>query len=520
MAPSSSLEALPIKLTFLPMEPQREMVSFCAWIINEDLLILPKDDFTDPLADPTTCKRDIPYLQQLETNVIRTYALDPTLDHSECMSMLDAAGIYVISDLSEPALSINREDPSWDTQLYARYTSVIDSMANYTNVIGFFAGNEVTNNISYTPASAFVKAAVRDMKAYIVEKNYRPMGIGYAADDDATVRLNVANYFNCGNVTDGIDFWGYNIYSWCGDSSYVQSGYIDRVAEFANYSVPVFFAEYGCNTQGGGAAGRMFTEVGTLYGSDMDVVFSGGIMYEYFQDVNDYGLVTVIDSTSVSTLADFNALSTQLHSVTPTSTNSASYTPTNTALQACPTVDADWQVDSNTLPPTPDEALCACMVSSLTCTAKAGIADTEIGSLFSQVCGYNGGQPCQGILKNTTTGVYGAYSMCNSTQQLSYAFNAYYKEEGNSQACDFDGNAQTVKAAAASSCSSIMASATGATSPSSTTGTGSSSGSSATTSKKSAAGAVTVGASLGIGTFCMVAYISALVLSGAGIFLL
>ena len=108
-------------------------------------------------------------------------------------------------------------------------------------------------------ASAFVKAAVRDMKAYIASKNYRAMGIGYAADDDATVRLNVANYFNCGDPADGIDFWGYNIYSWCGDSSYVQSGYIDRVAEFANYSVPVFFAEYGCNTQGGGAAGRKFT---------------------------------------------------------------------------------------------------------------------------------------------------------------------------------------------------------------------------------------------------------------------
>lgn len=518
MAPNSSSEVSPTKVAYPPMELQILMVSIQAiQAVKRDVLTLRKDDFTDPLADPSTCNRDIPYLQQLDTNVIRTYALDPTLDHSGCMAALDAAGIYVISDLSEPALSINRADPAWDTQLYARYTAVIDSMANYTNVIGFFAGNEVTNNVSYTPASAFVKAAVRDMKSYITQKNYRPMGIGYAADDDATVRLNVANYFNCGDPADGIDFWGYNIYSWCGDSSYVQSGYIDRVAEFANYSVPVFFAEYGCNTQGGGAAGRMFTEVGTLYGSDMDVVFSGGIVYEYFEDTNDYGLVSV-DGNTVSTLADFNAFSTQIHAVTPTGTNSASYTPTNTIGQACPTVDVDWQVNSTTLPPTPNEALCSCMVSSLTCTAKAGIADTEIGTLFSQVCGYNSGKPCLGILKNTTTGVYGAYSMCNSTEQLSYAFNAYYQEEGNAQACDFGGNAQTVKAAAASTCSSLIASATGASSPGSTTGTGSSS--SSTTTKKSAAGAVTVGASLGIGTFCMVAYISALVLSGAGIFLL
>ena len=208
------------------------------------------------------------------------------------MALLDAAGIYLISDLSEPDLSIDRTSPSWDTSLYNRYTSVVDSLQSYSNVIGFFAGNEVTSNTSYTQASAFVKAAVRDTKAYIQSKGYRPMGVGYAADDDASVRLNVANYFNCNNQSESIDFWGYNIYSWCGNSDYVTSGYINRTQEFSNYSVPVFFAEYGCNTQGGGAAGRMFTEVGALFGNQMSQVFSGGIVYEYFQEENDYGKYT------------------------------------------------------------------------------------------------------------------------------------------------------------------------------------------------------------------------------------
>jgi hypothetical protein len=89
------------------------------------------------------------------------------------MEALDTAGIYVISDLGEPDLSINREDPAWNTQLFTRYQGVIDALAPYTNVIGFFAGNEVTNNLSYTGASAYVKAAVRDSKAYIVSKGYR-----------------------------------------------------------------------------------------------------------------------------------------------------------------------------------------------------------------------------------------------------------------------------------------------------------------------------------------------------------
>ena len=201
------------------------------------------------------------------------------------MNQLQEAGIYVIQDLSNPSASINRDSPQWTTDLFASYAAVVDSMANYTNVLGFFAGNEVSNSVNTTAASAFVKAAVRDMKAYIQTKNYRTIGVGYATNDDATIRQNMADYFNCGDQSSAIDFWGYNIYSWCGDSSYTESGYDQRVAEFSNYSVPAFFAEYGCNT----VQPRTFTEVQALYGSNMTGVFSGGIVYMYFQEVNDYG---------------------------------------------------------------------------------------------------------------------------------------------------------------------------------------------------------------------------------------
>jgi hypothetical protein len=221
----------------------------------------------------------------LQTNVIRVYAVDPTLDHTVCMNLLQQYGMYVVSDLSEPGISINRDTPSWNDQLYQRYTSVIDMFSNYTNVIGFFAGNEVSNALNNTQASAFVKAAVRDMKAYIAAKNYRQMYVGYATSDDANIRENMANYFNCGNQAEAIDFWGYNIYSWCGDSSYTQSGYDQRVAEFSSYSVPSFFAEYGCNTP----SPRQFTEVQALYGSNMTAVFSGGIVYMYFEEENNFG---------------------------------------------------------------------------------------------------------------------------------------------------------------------------------------------------------------------------------------
>jgi hypothetical protein len=41
---------------------------------------------------------------------------------------------------------------------------------------------------------------------------------------------------------------------------------------------------------------REFSEVQALYSSPMTDTFSGGVMYEYSQETNDYGLVA-IDST-------------------------------------------------------------------------------------------------------------------------------------------------------------------------------------------------------------------------------
>lgn len=246
--------------------------------------------YQDPLADAAACRRDIPLLQELQTNTIRVYAINPEQDHTECMQLLTDAGIYVIADLSEPRTSINRAAPRWDSQLYDRYTSVIDLMSQYTNTLGFFAGNEVSNEMSNTNASAFVKAAVRDMKKYIRDRNYRPMGVGYATNDDAEIRSDMEAYFNCGPAEESIDFWGYNIYSWCGESSYEESGFDQRTLEFSSYTVPVFFAEYGCNQ----VQPRPFTEVGALYGDQMTPVWSGGIVYMYFQEANDYGKLALL----------------------------------------------------------------------------------------------------------------------------------------------------------------------------------------------------------------------------------
>ena len=440
------------------------------------------------------------------------------------MQQLQAAGIYVVSDLSAPSASINRDTPTWNDDLYARYTAVVDAMAKYPNTLGFFAGNEVSNNASNTDASAFVKAAVRDTKSYIKQKGYRTIGVGYATNDDADIRENLANYFDCGDRSDAIDFWGYNIYSWCGDSSYHDSGYDVRTEEFASYDVPVFFAEYGCNQ----VQPRTFTEVAALYGPDMSPVWSGGIVYMYFQEANDYGLVSV-DGSSVSTLQDFSYLSAQIATISPSGVNAQDYSPTNTAAASCPSVGSEWQAAS-ALPPTPNVELCECMYGQLTCVVNDNVDASDYGQLFGTVCGL-GDTTCDGIQANATLGEYGAYGMCNPKQQLGWALNIYYNQQnaaGNgASACDFSGSATTKsQAQETGNCKALISQAgnngqgTVTSAPTATGASGGSSGGSGSSSSSSGAGVPGFSTPSSVGGLQLAVYVIVAFVSGMGMILL
>ncbi|KAE8375440.1 Glucanosyltransferase-domain-containing protein [Aspergillus bertholletiae] len=477
-------------------------------------------DYTDPLSDPKICERDIPYLKQLRTNVIRTYAVDPKADHTECMKMLDDAGIYLITDLSSPSESINRNDPKWDVDLYSRYTSVVDAFANYTNVIGFFAGNEVANDKNNTDSIAYVKGAVRDMKKYIKAKKYREsLLIGYATDDDASIREDLKDYLVCGDSDSMIDMFGYNIYEWCGDSSFETSGYKERTEEFKDFPIPAFFSEYGCNNP----KPRKFTDTPVLYGPKMNDVWSGGIVYMYFQEANDYGLVTV-DGDSVKTRDDFVNLSKQIQKATATGVNSASYTPKAAATASCPAVGKDWEATSE-LPPSPNPDLCACMVESLSCVVKDSVKEDDYEDLFNYICSKDG--MCGGIQKDSTKGNYGAYSVCAPKQQLSFVMDQWYQKSGSNkdQACDFNGQGRVQSAAkSAGQCSDLLKQAgtagTGSVTASPTAG-GASAGStsSSASSSDSAAGAVSPIA-VKVGAWQFGAYIVTAFVAGAGMLLL
>ncbi|KAI1504723.1 beta-1-3-glucanosyltransferase-like protein [Biscogniauxia marginata] len=480
--------------------------------------------YTDPLVDASKCSRDIPFMKQIYTNVIRVYAIDPTQSHDDCMEQLAAADIYVVADLSEPSISIDSNDPTWNTDLYTRYTAVVDSLSKYKNVIGFFAGNEVVSADNQTAAAAFVKAAVRDTKGYIKQMNYRSsLGVGYATADVPS-RDELAHYFACeptdeGNAT-AIDFWGYNVYSWCGDSNYQESSYGERVDFFSDYPVPVFFAEYGC-IEGidGGPTHRPFTEVEVLYGN-MTEVFSGGIVYQWFMSENNYGLVEV-DDNSVSPYPDFTSLGSQLAKVSPTITASSAYTPSNSA-PACPTTGSSWAAVASPLPQAVNPQLCSCELSSLQCTIDSD-DETKYADQFSYLCGLNDGAYCAGIAHNATTGTYGAISGCSPKVQLAWVANQYYLDQDDSNkasACDFDGIAKTQSPSTTSDCASLLsvvgAEGTG-TVPSATGQQGTAASSS---SEGAAPSSMMAPGFFNYGKALFVAYVVTALVSGVGMFVL
>lgn len=466
-------------------------------------------NYIDPLADPATCKRDIPWLVRLRTNVIRTYAVDPTKNHDECMNAFADAGIYVISDLSSPSQSIIQQDPMWNADLFTRYSQVVDTFQKYPNMIGFFAGNEVANTPASTDAMAYVKAAVRDMKAYIKQKGYRSsLAIGYATADDASIRTDLANYLVCDTPEDSIDMFGYNIYEWCGDSSFKTSGYQARTEQFKNYPVPAFFSEYGCNTP----SPRHFTDVPVLFGPQMDDVWSGGIVYMYYETTNNYGLVSV-SGNSVSPMPDYSYLSSEIQSATPSGVNSNAYTPSTTAGGACPTVGGNWQAAS-VLPPAPNADLCSCMYDTLECVPVDNISS----KLYQKTFSYLGGEGViDGVTGNATTGQYGAYSMCNSDQRLAFAMNRYYLTKGqkSAKACNFNGAATLKSSTSASGSCATQMSSIGAAGTNSVAGgslAASTSGAASSTSKGSAG--FTGPQAVHIGSWQAGAYMVAAVASG------
>jgi len=481
--------------------------------------------FIDPLADGAACERDLPYLNQLTVNTIRAYSVNSSLNHDACMSAFSGAGIYTIIDLALPLNgSLDRTSPSWSTNLLDQYIATIDAFSKYDNVLAYNVGNEVVlgNGTDSTP---YIKAAARDIKAYLTSKSSSAL-VGYAAIDGASdFRDPVANYLSCdpsgGNSgATAIDLYGLNNYEWCGASSF-QASYAGTNGDFAGYNVVAYFSEFGCIT----SPPRLWTEVGALFGSDMSPVWSGGLAFSYFpaQSVQgQFGIVNISsDGTTVTTSPDFDALKTQYSQISPQ--NSPSQSSATTSYPACPTTNTTF-VASTSLPPTPNDAACNCLESSLSCRFTPATANytSVVGSLLDTACSLLGakGGSCVDIGGNGSTGTYGRVSGCDPTIKLSYIMSEYYEANNrDAQACSFAGNG-TVNPLAPSSASAANSAATSCVSNPAATFTptapaagsgGSSTGTTSTSAKHNSAIALFVdgGALVGMGVMAAIGFASA-----------
>ncbi len=82
------------------------------------------------LANGPQCQIDAKLIAATGANVIRVYAVDPTLNHDVCMQAFEAQGIYVICDMSTPTYYINA------VRLLPRSTDEADCKLTRANLNG------------------------------------------------------------------------------------------------------------------------------------------------------------------------------------------------------------------------------------------------------------------------------------------------------------------------------------------------------------------------------------------------
>lgn len=268
----------------------------------------------DPLSDRDHCLRDAALMQVLGVNTIRVYNLDPNVNHDECASIFNAAGMYMIIDVNSPlpgeALTSFEPWTSYYDTYLNRTFAIVEAFKSYPNTLLFFSGNEVIDKAESAEfGPRYIRAVTRDLKNYIKKHSDRYIPVGYSAADVRDILWDSWNYFTCrikGEKDDEsrADVFGLNSYSWCGDATFESSTFKDLVDGFEETTVPIFFSEFGCNE----VTPRPFTEIAAIYGDKMTPVFSGGMVYEYTQEANNYGLVELDSDGSATLLVDYNTL--------------------------------------------------------------------------------------------------------------------------------------------------------------------------------------------------------------------
>ena len=301
-------------------------------------------------------------MSSLGANTIRVYHVDPTGNHDGCMSTFASYGIYLFLDLDTFDTQFEQTIPYWNQTQLSAFTAVLDAFHDYSNLAGVFVANEALTFLNKSDLAPFIKAGIRDVKAYRESKKYRPIPIGYAGADITELRPMLQNYLACSSDDDvTADFFALNVYEWCGKSSFKQSGYIDLVKNASSLQIPIFISETGCREP----RPRLFDDQASIFGPDMSDSWSGAIIYEWIEEANNYGLISYgakVDEADEEALdgypragtptpvsPDFSNLKKQWATLHPKGMNLGDYRDDSKVLTpvSCPSSTAgDWIVDA------------------------------------------------------------------------------------------------------------------------------------------------------------------------------
>jgi 1,3-beta-glucanosyltransferase GAS1 len=170
----------------------------------------------------------------------------------------------------------------------------------------------------------------------------------------------------------------------------------------------------------------------TIYSTNMTGVLSGAIVYEWIEEVNNYGLISYPDNTiqggvqvavgsPVPVQPDFSNLQAQWAAATPSSISAAAYTPATTTF-ACPATTSGWTIEGNAPLPGPPTSLTPPPPSTFGGTSlpplpnqgtPTGVSSsTETGAVSRSSTNTAGGSQATGTATGTASAASGSPSSC------------------------------------------------------------------------------------------------------------
>jgi 1,3-beta-glucanosyltransferase GAS1 len=242
----------------------------------------------------------LPYLQRLGINtlIITDVNPDPNADKSSCMALLEKAGIYVLILLSgytpQSYIQNGVGMRPVDYTFFEYITNLADIFSPYANTLGFyvFAKPSYDKRRDKHPS---MKSWIVYVKNYIKGKGYRQIPVGLWNEGVDFNSSGLANYYNCGNSEQSIDFYilgfGLKQNAQCIENSTIFQN--DPIGQYQNYSVPALLTN-GCLEK----KRHSFSEVETIYG-EASKVFSGTIVRDWLPELYrgaDLGMFNLLQS--------------------------------------------------------------------------------------------------------------------------------------------------------------------------------------------------------------------------------